>query len=64
MGLLFYVLGVLWTLLIPQVDSYTASVVLDSRVINVATNYTFTFESLVDNNPKTVTLPFSSSSDL
>ena len=37
---------------------------IDSYVINAVTGYTFTFGSLADNNPKTVTLTFPANSDI
>jgi hypothetical protein len=64
MNLLFYLFGLIWALLAPLTNSYTANVALDSSVINAVTAYTFTFGSLVDNNLKTVTLTFPSSSDI
>ena len=64
MNLLFYLLGLVWALLAPLANSYTANVVLDSNVINAVTGYTFTFESLADDDPKTVTLTFPSTSDI
>ena len=63
MNFLFSALALLLALLLPPVQAYMSTVLVDNLVINSQTTYTFTFTSLPDNSQRSVLLSFPASSD-
>ena len=64
MNFLLCFLATILALILPLVRTYTATVVLESLIINSQTAYTFKFVSFPNNTARTIVLTFPSSSDI